>query len=224
MLKPGVAIRVKAGCTDRRPNGLGLDGLNGVIDHLVEGTSALYAIRLFTKINPYSPDGCFYVSGADLIEIGVNDMYPEVAKYCENDIAVTKEYINNIYGVGASNIHNVKLPEGHIVIDFDIKDESGNKSIGVHIPSTYFKIKKVIYNDPATIVFWKDGTKTVVKACEDDEYDPEKGLAMAISKKALGNKGNYYETFKKALPKKDIHEILQKLHDALSDTVRMLCK
>ena len=194
MLKPGVAIRVKEGCTNRYPNGLGLDGRNGVIDHLVDGTSALYAIRLFTKINPYSPDGCFYISGADLIEIGVDDMYPEVAKYCENDIAVTKEYVNNIYGVGG------------------------------HIPETYFKIEKVIYNDPATIVFWKDGTKTVVKACEDDEYDPEKGLAMAISKKALGNKGNYYETFKKALPKKDIHEILQKLYDILSDTIGTLYK
>ena len=47
-------------------------------------------------------------------------------------------------------------------------------------------IKKVIFNDPATIVIWDDGTKTVVKCCEDDEFDPEKGLAMAISKKALG--------------------------------------
>ena len=47
-------------------------------------------------------------------------------------------------------------------------------------------IKKVIFNDPATIVIWDDGTKTVVKCCEGDEFDPEKGLAMAVSKKALG--------------------------------------
>lgn len=64
-------------------------------------------------------------------------------------------------------------------------------------------IKKIIFNDPATIVFWEDGTKTVVK-CENEKYDPEKGLAMAISKKVLGNKGNYYETFKKILPKNDV--------------------
>lgn len=57
-------------------------------------------------------------------------------------------------------------------------------------------IKKVIFNDPATIVFWSDGTKTVVK-CHDEEFDPEKGLAMAISKKALGNQGNYFNIFKK---------------------------
>lgn len=58
------------------------------------------------------------------------------------------------------------------------------------------EIKNVIFHDPATIVWWEDGTKTVVKA-EGEKYDPEKGLTMAISKKALGNKGNYYEVIKK---------------------------
>jgi len=57
------------------------------------------------------------------------------------------------------------------------------------------EIEDVIFNDPATIVFWSDGTKTVVKCQEDDEWDPEKGLAMAISKKALGNKGNFNDKF-----------------------------
>lgn len=60
------------------------------------------------------------------------------------------------------------------------------------------KIKDVILNDPATIVFWNDGTKTVVKA-ENEPFDREKGLAMAIAKKHLGNKGNYFEVFKKYL-------------------------
>ena len=31
-------------------------------------------------------------------------------------------------------------------------------------------IKKVIFNDPATIVLWDDGTKTVVKCSEGDTY------------------------------------------------------
>lgn len=59
------------------------------------------------------------------------------------------------------------------------------------------EIKEVIFNPPATIVFWADGTKTVVKTQEGEDFDPEKGLAMAISKKALGNQGNYYNQFKK---------------------------
>ena len=62
--------------------------------------------------------------------------------------------------------------------------------------SIHFDIKDVIFNDPATIVLWADGTKTVVKA-ENETFDPEKGLAMAISKRALGGKYSYYDTFKK---------------------------
>ena len=65
------------------------------------------------------------------------------------------------------------------------------------------EIKNVIFNDPATIVFWKDGTKTVVKCQDGDEFDPEKGLAMAIAKKAYGNKGNYCNKLKKWLPKEE---------------------
>lgn len=59
-------------------------------------------------------------------------------------------------------------------------------------------IENVIFNPPATIVFWSDKTKTIVKADYDYEsYDPEKGLAMAIAKKLLGdNKSKYYNTFK----------------------------
>jgi hypothetical protein len=66
-------------------------------------------------------------------------------------------------------------------------------------------IKDVIFNDPATIVFWADGTKTVVKCQENDTFDPEVGLAMAIAKKALGNKGNYCNTIKKWI-EKDVKE------------------
>lgn len=58
------------------------------------------------------------------------------------------------------------------------------------------KIKNVIFNYPATIVFWEDGDKTVVKCQGDDIFDPEKGLAMAIVKKMNGGKGNYCEIFK----------------------------
>lgn len=63
-------------------------------------------------------------------------------------------------------------------------------------PVINFNIKKVIFNNPATIVYWEDGSKTVVKA-HDEPFDPEKGLAMAIAKRAYGNKGNFNNIFKK---------------------------
>lgn len=61
-------------------------------------------------------------------------------------------------------------------------------------------IKDVIFNGPATIVLWQDGSKTIVKCCEDDMYDPEKGLAMAICKKAFGGS---LAGFKKWLPEEE---------------------
>lgn len=95
-----------------------------------------------------------------------------------------------------------------IVNDFDINSLIQHLNYAC-VPTTVDSkpklpsIKNVIFNDPATIVFWSDGTKTVVKAQNDELYDEEKGLAMAITKKALGNEGNYYETIKKWLPKKE---------------------
>ena len=61
------------------------------------------------------------------------------------------------------------------------------------------RIKKVLFRHPATIVFWDDDTKTVVKCSENDKFDCEKGLAMAIAKKFFGNEGRYYNEFKKWL-------------------------
>lgn len=58
------------------------------------------------------------------------------------------------------------------------------------------QIEDVIFNEPATIVFWRDGSKTVVKAQDGEPFDPEKGLAMAIAKKTYGNKYDYYNTIK----------------------------
>ena len=44
-------------------------------------------------------------------------------------------------------------------------------------------ITKVIYNNPATIVFWSDGTKTTSKALKGDKYSEENGLIYCIIKK-----------------------------------------
>lgn len=63
------------------------------------------------------------------------------------------------------------------------------------------RIKNVIFNDPATIVFWSTGDKTIVKCAPDDEFDPEKGLAMAICKKFLGE--NFKNIFKTYIPKSE---------------------
>lgn len=61
-------------------------------------------------------------------------------------------------------------------------------------------IERVIFNDPATIVYWSDKSKTVVKCQPGDTFNEETGLAMCIAKKYFGNAGNYCEVFKKWIP------------------------
>ena len=50
------------------------------------------------------------------------------------------------------------------------------------------KIKRIIFNPPATIIIWGDNTKTVVKCAEDDEFNPEIGVAMCYMKKIYGSR------------------------------------
>ena len=67
-------------------------------------------------------------------------------------------------------------------------------------------VNKVIFNNNATIVIWRDGTKTVVKCQNGDNFDPEKGIAMAICKKIMGNKSNFNNQFRNILKKSNISD------------------
>ena len=98
-----------------------------------------------------------------------------------------REYSNRMLTTDSAiyNYNRTVIPSNTI-------KEKLNIAFGCHI-------EKVIFNPKATIVFWSDHTKTIVKLDKDDEQDDEKGLAMAISKKFLGNKGNYYNEFRKWL-------------------------
>lgn len=87
----------------------------------------------------------------------------EIMYDLENDI---KCYMRNVY--------DIKNPKVTV---------NDNKEVTINVHDGDYYITNVIFNDPATIVFWSDGTKTVVKCCEDDEFDEEKGLAMAVCKK-----------------------------------------
>lgn len=63
-------------------------------------------------------------------------------------------------------------------------------------------IKKVIFNEPATIVIWDDGTKTVVKCSEGDTYSEWSGLAFCICKKLMGDE--FHKVFKHWCDRDDI--------------------
>lgn len=55
----------------------------------------------------------------------------------------------------------------------------------------HFYIKEVLFEDPATIVFWSDGTKTVNVTPSDVKYNGDAGLAFCVLKKLLTNAGSH---------------------------------
>lgn len=61
-------------------------------------------------------------------------------------------------------------------------------------------IEKVIFNDPATVMLFKDGTKVVVKKKADEEWNPVIGLTMCMAKYACGNDKSFHKIIKKWLP------------------------
>lgn len=85
-------------------------------------------------------------------------------------------------------------PVEYISGSFPSSGESVTMRYQLQIDLMPLEVKNVIFNYPATVVFWADGTKTVVKCAEQDKYDAEKGLAMAICKKVLGK--DFHRVFK----------------------------
>lgn len=112
-----------------------------------------------------------YISSAPLLrDDPLSKALEALKKYAENDI-----------------IKPVQWPK---------KEETKMQETKFGVP----KIKKVLFENPAVIVFWDDGTKTVVHA-QNEPYDPEKGLAMAVTRKALGNGREYYNYIQRFLKK-----------------------
>lgn len=103
----------------------------------------------------------------------------------------------------------IRVPANNLGIDIDRaiytamaidysrqSTEQTKKNDIVRLGMCNVSIRKVIFNNPATIVLWSDGTKTVVKRGPDDIFDKEKGLAMAIVKKMAGNDSRFHKVFK----------------------------
>lgn len=76
-------------------------------------------------------------------------------------------------------------------------------------------VKRVIFNEPYTIVLWANGEKTIVKTQDGEPYDKEKGLAMCFAKYFLGNTGKYFDFFKEVCDEMEEKEseptVLQKI-------------
>lgn len=101
----------------------------------------------------------------------------------------------------------IKVPESALTVDKDIPDKVpfnelqftydrlkyGHVYKGGYSDPRYAP-KRVIFNPPATIVFWEDGTKTVVKCKDGEFFSPDAGYSIALARKLYGN--NFRKIFK----------------------------
>lgn len=93
----------------------------------------------------------------------------------------------------------------------------------VRMPSC--EIECVIVNGPATIVFWDDGTKTVVKLAEGERWSPEVALCFALAKKVWGSNSQIHKLAKKHIYSQfvsegiDVDSFTAGLIDTINNTV-----
>lgn len=77
-----------------------------------------------------------------------NDCPAQYASEKETPIAKWSDVTTILEDIDTTKLHYVKIPENHIVIDFDIKDKNGNKSLEANIqaaskfPETYAELSK----------------------------------------------------------------------------------
>lgn len=63
--------------------------------------------------------------------------------------------------------------------------------------------EKIYYNNPVTVVFWEDGTKTTVRLHEGEEYNEYSAFCAALAKKIFGNNSHLTKVVKSGIkPKK----------------------
>lgn len=119
------------------------------------------------------------------IEININNIRDALARY---------GYVTNCE-VAMSGLNHA--PMMHIDVDLTGAYFDNQFCPTSARPLNNPKPKKVMFNGPATIVDWTDDTKTIVKCMDGEEFDPEKGLAMAICKRLYGK--DFHRVFRETL-------------------------
>ena len=105
-----------------------------------------------------------------------NTCIKEVMKNMEGKKECTNPIVDRMIKILKKN-RDCGTPNSPKFGGYIVDDKTGN----------YVYIKQVIYNAPATVVFWSDGVKTTSKCDKRDIYNPEMGLVLAVMKRLTSN-------------------------------------
>ena len=70
-------------------------------------------------------------------------------------------------------------------------------------------VKRVVFNDPATIVFWGDGTKTVVKCSPGETFNKYYGFCAAVTKRIFENNSRVNKIVKEGFDETPVKKSIQ---------------
>ena len=116
----------------------------------------------------------------DPIFANINEIF-KIIDYLSDDIDDNNDK-NKKTKTEKPNVKVIKDIRPSVRTAYNKKNEKNFKPL--FIP----KIKNVMFRNPATIVWFEDGSKTVAIAGHGDKYDKEVGLAICMLKRVLGNK------------------------------------
>lgn len=99
--------------------------------------------------------------------------------YAPDVITVDRIPYESMYSNAEAILNSIR--EGKKMGTTDKKKDEVKQYDGMYYP------KRIVFNPPATIVFWKDGTKTVVKCSEGEPFSEYAGFCAALTKKIFGH-------------------------------------
>lgn len=171
----------------------------GSIEPFDECQSEFYKLIELTAFTDADHNLCYRYDG-------VGTRFRNIAKPNTSDIIIIDkmerrfmEKINEI-DVLIQNKEEKEMTEHKTIFTTKITDRDINAKL--NLPVSFMPIPmitKIIFNNPATIVFWEDGTKTVVKCMEGQEFNEYYGVACAVMKRYFGNNSKasaFVEKFK----------------------------
>lgn len=123
-------------------------------------------ISMDCTIDFVNSECCDYCYGGNIINEVSEGLFCRLQDHIKMAQGLSKINENSVYGLHA---------------DPAIFDEEF-----LAVRRDHIKPVKVIFNNPATIVLWSDGTKTVVKRQKGDRYNKETGFALCYLKKFCG--------------------------------------
>ena len=124
-------------------------------------------------------------------------------EYCKRDADIAEEFIAATLDEFNAFINDTNNKEEKSMGPKDTTfAEYCRRLYWSRIDTAKVKPIKILIQGTATIIWWSDGTKTVVKCQKGDKMDPEKGIAMCVMKKFMGTNethSNYLDFAKPAI-------------------------